>query len=184
MQTVCLYCGDEDDPPGYVPMIRFRCGVCYSPYCSEACLLTDRRAHRRECRDLNLPNWFRLKRGAVAQLAPSASAYHGLAMCYHFGRGTPEDTVEAVRLYTIAAEMGHLNAQYNLGICVQRGVGTVSDPAVAFTWLQRAANAGHPMAQCAVGNALKMGHGVEIDEVAAVVYYRRSAEQGEDGGLY
>ena len=92
MQTVCLYCGDEDDPPGYVPMIRFRCGVCYSPYCSEACLLTDRRAHRRECRDLNLPNWFRLKRGAVAQLAPSASAYHGLAMCYHFGRGTPEES--------------------------------------------------------------------------------------------
>ena len=133
---------------------------------------------------VDLVEAFRWCRRAVEVRAPSAVAYYNLALCFDFGRGTPKDLVEAVRLYKIAAEMGDADAQFNLGMCLQRGDGTPCNPVEAFTWLKRAADAGNAVAQRNVGRALETSHGVKEDKVSAVVYYRRSADQGDATAMY
>ena len=127
---------------------------------------------------VDLVEAFRWQKRVVELPAPSAVAYHNLALCYAFGRGTPKDPVEAVRLYKIAAEMGSVNAQFNYGLRLQRGDGTPCNPVEAFSWLKRAADAGNADAQCNVGLALETGHGVEEDKALGLVYYRRAANQG------
>ena len=128
---------------------------------------------------VDLVEALRWQKRAVEVPAPSAVAYFNLAQFYAFGRGTPKDSIEAVRLYKIAAEMGNIVAQYNLGVCLQRGDGTPCNPVGAFTWLKRAADAGYADAQCQVGRALRTGHGVEEDKTLGVVFYRRAADQGD-----
>ena len=127
---------------------------------------------------VDLVEAFRWKLRAVEAPAPSAVAYFNLALCYSAGRGTPKNSVEAARLYKIAAEMGFAEAQFNLGVCLQQGDGVPRDPVEAFTWLKRAADVGDADAQCNVGHALETGHGVEEGKALGVVYYRRSADQG------
>ena len=127
---------------------------------------------------VDLVEAFRWQKRAVEVPTPQAGAYFNLALCYYFGRGTPKDSVEAMRLYKIAAEMGLANAQYNYGLRLQHGDGTPCNPVEALTWLKRAADAGHAGAQCNVGHALQTGHGVEEDKALGVMYYRLSADQG------
>ena len=127
---------------------------------------------------VDLDEAFRWSRRAVEVPVPSADAYYNLALFYFFGRGTPKNLVEAVRLYKIAAEMGLAKAQFSYGLRLQRGEGTPCNPVEAFTWLKRAADAGYADAQCQVGHALQTGHGVEEDKTLGVMYYRRSANQG------
>ena len=134
--------------------------------------------------DVDLVEAFQWKKRAVKMPAPSDEAYFNLALCYQFGRGTSRDPVEATRLYTIAAKMGHVTAQYNLGMRMQRGEGTAYDPVGAFTWLKRAADAGNAMAQCNVGHALEKGVGVGEDLPASVAYYRRAADQGDAKAMF
>ena len=129
--------------------------------------------------DVDFDEAFRWYKRVVEVPGPSAVAYFNLAQCYYFGRGTPKDSIEAVRLYKIAAEMGFADAQFDLGICLQHGDGTPCNPVEAFTWQKRAADAGHAAAQCYVGAALKSGHGVEEDKALGVVYFRRAADQGD-----
>ena len=42
----------------------------------------------------------------------NARAQFALGSKYHYGRGVPEDRVEAVRWYRLAAEQGFAEAQY------------------------------------------------------------------------
>jgi hypothetical protein len=42
---------------------------------------------------------------------------------YRDGKGVPQDDVEAVRWYRLAADQGHANAQYNLGVMYDIGAG-------------------------------------------------------------
>ena len=128
---------------------------------------------------VDLVEAYRWKRRAVEVPAPSAVAYHNLAVCFDFGHGTPKNPVEAARLYKIAAEMGLSQAQFSYGLHLQNGDGVPCNPVEAFTWQKRAADAGHAAAQCYVGAALKSGHGVEEDKALGVVYFRRAADQGD-----
>ncbi len=47
--------------------------------------------------------------------AGDAEAQFNLGVRYDVGRGVPEDDVEAVRWYRLAAEQGDAYAQYDLG---------------------------------------------------------------------
>ena len=127
---------------------------------------------------VDLVEAFQWKLRAIEVPAPSACAYFNLALCYALGRGTAKNSVEAARLYKIAAEMGYIIAQFNLGLCLQRGDGIHYNPVEAFTWLKRAADAGLADAQCSVGAALQDSHGVEEDKSLGVVYFRRAADRG------
>ena len=116
---------------------------------------------------------------AVEVADPSPQAFYNLAQCHNFGHGTPKDTVEAVRLFRIAAEMGLAEAQCKLGIHLKEGNGSVYDPVSSFKWMKRAADAGHAEAQTNVAVALHSGLGVEENTPLAISYYRRAANQGD-----
>ena len=116
---------------------------------------------------------------AVEARNPPATAFHNLANCYFCGNGVLKNLSEAVRLYRIAAEMGHSYSQFGLGMCLMRGEGVPYNPVEAIKWMKRAADAGDAGAQSKVGYALATGLGVPEDKAAAVVYYRRAAEQGD-----
>ena len=53
------------------------------------------------------------------------------------------DTVEAVRLYRMAADQDHNAAQFNLGVCYRNGIGVLEDEVEARRWFQLAANGGN-----------------------------------------
>ena len=115
---------------------------------------------------------------------PPAEVYCNLANCYYRGDGVLKNMPEAVRLYRIAAEMGHTGSQYQLGTCLQHGEGVPYNPVEAFKWFKRASDAGDAAAQCMVGCALDNGLGVPEDKAAGVMYYRRAADQGDATAMY
>ena len=71
-----------------------------------------------------------------------------LAVALYMGDGTVEDTVQAVRYFKKAADLGHSGAAYLLADCYLDGVGTEQkNRAKALEWLMAAAEMGHRQAQ-------------------------------------
>ena len=85
---------------------------------------------------------------------------------------------EAARLYRIAAEQGHADAQCYLGYCYGKGLGVEKDPKEAVKWYRKAAEQGQSDAQYNLGYCYEKGLGVEKDPKEAVKWYRKAAEQG------
>ena len=65
-----------------------------------------------------------------------------LGYMYDNGEGVPEDDVEAVRWYRLAAEQGYASAQYNLGYMYANGEGVPEDYVLAYMWWNLAAAQG------------------------------------------
>eukprot|EP00966_Prymnesium_polylepis_P127528 2949675-Prymnesium_polylepis.1 len=63
------------------------------------------------------------------------------------GLGGPPDEVEARRLFALAAEQGHPEAQASLGGLLAYGRGGAQDEVEARRLLRLAAEQGHPAAQ-------------------------------------
>ena len=61
---------------------------------------------------------------------------------YANGDGVPEDDVEAVRWYRLAAEQGLASAQTNLGVMYEQGEGVPEDGVRAYVWFSVAAAQG------------------------------------------
>ena len=108
-----------------------------------------------------------------------ADAQFNLALQYHHGAGTPEDTKQAVYWYTKAAEQGHVNAQYNLGRLYRFGGGdeVPQDFKQSVYWLTKAAEQGHVNAQYRLGNMYQYGDEVPQDYQQAFSWYTKAAEQ-------
>ena len=53
---------------------------------------------------------------------------------YGNGRGVPQDEVEAVRWFRLAAEQGNAEAQLYLGVMYSNGRGVPQDDAEAVRW--------------------------------------------------
>ena len=66
---------------------------------------------------------------------------------YLNGAGVPQDYVEAVRWYRLAAEQGLAGAQYNLGNLYRDGYGVLEDHVLAYMWSNLAAAQGNERAQ-------------------------------------
>ena len=58
-----------------------------------------------------------------------------------------------MRLYRLAAEQGHVEAQYNLGTMFEAGRGVAQDDAEAAKWYGLAAEQGHVAAAAAAASA-------------------------------
>jgi len=58
---------------------------------------------------------------------------------YDNGYGVPEDDVEAVRWYRLAADQGYARAQNNLGLQYLYGEGVPEDDVLAYMWWNLAA---------------------------------------------
>ena len=62
-----------------------------------------------------------------------------LGFMYEYGRGVPQNYVEAVNWYCLAAEQGHTQAQYLVGLIYDKGFGIPRDFIQAHKWLNLAA---------------------------------------------
>ncbi len=73
-----------------------------------------------------------------------AKAQLALGVMYELGRGVPQDSAEAVKLYHKAAEQGHAAAQYDLGLMYHKGHGVPQDYVQAHVWYNLAALRSEP----------------------------------------
>ena len=96
---------------------------------------------------------------------------------YFAGKDVPQDYVEAVKWFRMAAEKGHLLSQYKLGCCYDFGNGVRKNQVEAARWYYKAAEQGFSGAQFMVGHCLMTGEGIPQDQTEAVEWYRKSAEQ-------
>ncbi len=80
--------------------------------------------------------------------------------------------------FTIAAEMGHADAQNFLGTYYLDGYGVEEDEAAAVEWFQKAAEQDNVFGNYNLGRCYLNGWGVEKDLQASFRYYLRSAELG------
>ena len=76
-----------------------------------------------------------------------AGAQSALGFKYARGVGVPEDDVEAVCWYRLAAEQGHAEAQWLLGSMYGNGDGVLEDAVFAHMWFNLSATQGHGSAQ-------------------------------------
>ena len=71
-----------------------------------------------------------------------ASAQYNLGLMYRKGEGVPQDDVEGVKWYRLAADQGAAYAQYNLGLMYEKGTGVPQDYVQAHKWYNLAAAQG------------------------------------------
>ncbi len=76
-----------------------------------------------------------------------AGAQSSLGLKYASGAGVPEDDVEAVRWFRLAAEQGHAGAQWLLGSMYGNGDGVPEDAVLAYMWFDLSAAQGNGSAQ-------------------------------------
>jgi hypothetical protein len=105
------------------------------------------------------------------------SEMYDLGEQYYKGDGVPQDEIEAVRWWLMAAEEGDPRALYALGVAYLNGRGVAKDVKEAARWYMMSAEAGYPKAQNTLGVCYKNGTGVDKDVDEAVKWYRLAAQQ-------
>jgi TPR repeat protein len=107
--------------------------------------------------------------GRESEAAGSCFGQLVVGWCYEVGYGgVARDYAEAVRLYSLAAAQGHLEAQFRLAGMFEYGRGVAQDTAEAIRWHRLAAAQGHVEAQYCLGFMLEIGQGVAQDTAEAI----------------
>ena len=110
-----------------------------------------------------------------------AEAQYRLGRMYAIGSGSlPEDFVESVRWYRLAAEQGHGGAQTSLGFRYRYGRGVPEDDVEAVRWFRLASEQGNAEAQYSLGTLYAGGEGVPEDHVRAYMWFNLAAAQGNE----
>ncbi len=109
--------------------------------------------------------------------AEDAEAQVTLGLAYSFGRGVPQDDVEAVRWYRLAANQGDADGQVNLGLMYADGRGVPEDDPEAVRWIRLAADQGNGDAQLWLGLMYANGEGVPEDDVTAHMWFDLAASR-------
>ena len=115
--------------------------------------------------------------GTKAQPVDAESLYK-LGLAYETGSGAVKNYLEAVKCFSLAAEMGHAGAQAELGLCYYNGTGVKEDYAEAAKWYRLAAEQGNAIAQYNLAFCYENGTGVTKNESEALEWYKKAAEQG------
>jgi TPR repeat protein len=111
-------------------------------------------------------------------------------MKYRDGRGVETDLAEALRLFLVAARMGHASAQAEAGWAYLNGIGVEQNYPEAARWLREATDQGLDKAQLTLGFMMVNGQGMPKDEAGALALFRKAAAQGYPaainniGGMY
>ena len=95
-----------------------------------------------------------------------------------------EKMVQAVAMWTNAANQGHLRANCSIGHVYEIGSGVTQDYNEAARWFRKAADQGNVEAQCKLGALLCDGKGVTQDYNEAAQWYRKAADQGDAGAQF
>jgi TPR repeat protein len=121
-------------------------------------------------------------RQAVEAENPYAAYF--LGKLYEKGQHVPQNTVEAVRLYTLSAEQNNDFAAYRLGKLHLGGEGVLKDVEAAIRWLTFAADHKNPFAEYALGVLYLKGEDVPKDIPKALEYLKHSAAQDNPFAAY
>ena len=112
--------------------------------------------------------------------AGDVDAQSSLGVMYDNGTGVPEDDVEAVKWYRLAADQGDANAQGLLGLMYANGNGVPEDYIEAVKWYRLAADQGHRDAQSLLGAMYYFGDGVPEDYVESYARYNVAVALGSE----
>ena len=96
---------------------------------------------------------------------------------YATGKGVPQDNVEAVRWFRLAAEQGITEAQVYLGVMYDTGRGVPQDDAEAVRRFRLAAEQGDAFAQFNLGGMYANGEGIPQDNVEAHMWLNLAASR-------
>ncbi|MBP3038447.1 SEL1-like repeat protein [Bacillaceae bacterium Marseille-Q3522] len=121
-------------------------------------------------------------RKAVEAENPYAAYF--LGKLYEKGQYVPQNTPEAMRLYTLSAEQDNDFAAYRLGKLYLGGGDVLKDLESAIRWLTFAADRKNPFAEYALGVLYFKGEDVPKDVPKALDYLKRSAGQGNQFAQY
>lgn len=121
-------------------------------------------------------------RQAVEAENPYAAYF--LGKLYEKGQRVPQNTAEAVRLYTLSAEQNNDFAAYRLGKLYLGGGGVLKDVEAAIRWLTFAADRKNQFAEYALGILYLKGEDVPKNVPKALEYLKRSATQGNQFAQY
>ena len=171
-QSMCYVCGQQ------------WCGNCENSMAADG---FDRCPTCRAPKDVSAEQDFQDLKNMVETREPGrhiAIAQYSLGRMYDNGEGVAEDKVEAVRLYTLAADQNHADAQYNLGLMYDNGEGVAEDKVEAVRLYTLAADQNHAAAQCNLGRMYDNGEGVAEDKVEAVRLYTLAADQNHAYAQY
>ena len=100
------------------------------------------------------------------------------------GKGVPQNYVEAVKWYRLAADQGDAAAQTSLGAKYQKGRGVPQSDAEALRWFRKAADQGDGGAQFNLGLMYLDGYGVPHSDAEAAGWFRKAADQGYADAQY
>ncbi len=112
--------------------------------------------------------------------ASRAAAAESLGEAYHNGSGVHKDDVEAVKLWSMAADCS-MTARFALASAYHEGQGVQKDDRHAVELWRAMADHGFPMAQMALGNAYWSGAGAPRDLVVAYMWYTLAIQSGLPG---
>ena len=101
---------------------------------------------------------------------------------YANGQGVPQDNVQAVKWYRLAADQGNARAQDNLGLMYANGQGVPQNNAEAAKWYRLAAVQGYARAQYNLGVMYANGQGVPEDNVQAHKWFNLAGAGGDEDG--
>jgi hypothetical protein len=100
---------------------------------------------------------------------------------HYAGQGVAKDVAEAARLFRLAADQGHAEAQYNLGGMHFHGVGVAKDLLEAARLFRLAADQRNAHAEYYLGRMYFTGEGGVQDLAEAARLLRLAADQGHAG---
>lgn len=107
----------------------------------------------------------------------NASSQFNVGLMYEHGEGAPQNDVEAIKWYLMAARQGYVRAQVSVARMYASGMGVKKDLARAVEWDRKAANQGSASAQNSLGNSLIKGKGVARDYAQAHMWFSLAAAQ-------
>ena len=114
----------------------------------------------------------------------NAEAQYRVGLMYEYGKGFPQDKVQAVNWLRKSATQGHIQAQVEIAVILATGDGVSQDDKQAVEWFRKAAEQGNVIAQYNLGLLYAKGQGIARDDAQAIAWFRKSADQGFTGAQY
>lgn len=108
----------------------------------------------------------------------NAQAQFELGERFHFGRGVPKDSTEAVSWWQKAAVQKFPQAEVRLGVAYGEGDGVPKNEQEGIKLFQAAADSGLPLAQVALGSSYFFGDAVPKNYQETFRWFKAAANQG------
>lgn len=101
---------------------------------------------------------------------------------YSFGLGKAQNFEKAFELYSLAAELGNLEAMCDLGYMYLVGQGIDEDKTLSSYWFKKSADLGYVHSMRDIGQNYLNGDGVAFDGAEAVRYFKMASKNNYSHG--